>query len=656
MKETTIYSILIANRGEIANRIIRTCKKMGVKSVLVYSEVDKNTLAVELADESYNIGGQTAAESYLDVDKIIAVAQKAKVDAIHPGYGFLSENSSFAKRCKEEGIIFIGPSAESIESMGSKSNAKVLMDKYDVPVVPGYSGKDQSIETFKKEAEKISYPLLIKAAAGGGGKGMHIVREKKALEKAIASAKREGLSYFGSDELILEKYFDKVRHIEVQIMGDRHGNVLHFFERECTIQRRYQKIIEEAPSPAVDEKLRAKITDAAIKAAKAIHYENAGTVEFILDDKGDFYFLEVNTRLQVEHPVSEEITGVDLVELQIAVAEGKVIPFAQEELKINGYAIECRLYAEDPNQDFLPLSGKILKWDISKQNVRIETAMRDSEEVSIFYDPMIAKFITHGQDRSIAQRKMIGLLTNMYVPGIKTNREFLLNILTNDSFKKGEYSTHFIAENITKLLPKKSKEALSPFFIVATTFQWIKRTKNIPDSLVGWRNLEYQPQFVKYKHLEEETTVTYKYKYDNRFTYTINEIEFEVYLKAKEENSLFLEINGKTERFKILLDENVFYVQDSSGSMVELSAVDRFPIFTQDSEDQGYISPMPAQVIKTLFKPDDEVKAGDTLIILSSMKMEISIEAKSDGILENYEVKEGENIPKNTLLLRLKDN
>jgi acetyl-CoA carboxylase biotin carboxylase subunit len=656
MKNKNIYSVLIANRGEIANRIIRTCKKLGIRSVLVYSEIDKNTLPVELADEAYNIGGKTAAESYLDIEKIISVAKQAKVDAIHPGYGFLSENAAFSERCKKEGIKFIGPSANSIDAMGSKSNAKRLMQQFGVPVIPGYSGEDQSMERFKQEAKRISYPLLIKAAAGGGGKGMQIVREDKELEKAIETAKREGKSYFGSDELIIEKYFDKVRHIEVQIMGDSHGNVLHFFERECSIQRRYQKIIEESPSPAVSQKIRDKITQAAIQAAKAINYENAGTVEFILDNKNDFYFLEVNTRLQVEHPVTEEITGIDLVALQISVAEGKPIPYKQEDLSINGYAIECRIYAEDSAQEFLPQSGKVIKWDVETKNVRIETHMRDGEEVSIFYDPMIAKFITHGKDRLEAQRKMISLLTGMYAPGIKTNKEFLLNILKNEDFKEGKYSTHFLEENMSNLLPNVSDEAQLSFYIACTIFDWVKRTEKIPDSLKSWRNLSYQPHFVNYTYKDKEIKINYDYKENGLFLFYVEQGKVEVYLKDTQNEAITLEISGKIEKFKIATSENTYFVQHNNGLMLEISLLNRFPLTEGSNGASDYVSPMPAQVLKTCFKPNEQVKSGDTLIILSSMKMEISITANTDGVVEEYLVAEGDSIPKNTQLLNFKPN
>ncbi|MEZ5004070.1 MAG: biotin carboxylase N-terminal domain-containing protein [Chitinophagales bacterium] len=357
-----ITSILIANRGEIAARIIRTCKKMGIKSIAVFSDADRKAPFVKAADSAVYIGESNPAQSYLDIDKIIDTAKKVGASAIHPGYGFLSENVHFAQRCAKEGIIFIGPNPKAIEAMGSKANAKALMEKHQVPVVPGYKGKDQSLETLTKAANDIGYPVLLKAVAGGGGKGMRIVKDEKNIEKAIQAAQRESKNAFGDDELIVEKYIASGRHIEFQIFGDQHGNAIHLLERECTIQRRYQKVIEESPSPVLDDDLRTAMGDAAVKAAKALNYDNAGTVEFIFDDSTkNFYFLEVNTRLQVEHPVTEEVTGLDLVQMQIESAQGLPLAIEQNDVKGNGYAIECRLYAEDANNDFLPVTGKIVK-------------------------------------------------------------------------------------------------------------------------------------------------------------------------------------------------------------------------------------------------------------------------------------------------------
>ena len=437
---TPLSSLLIANRGEIASRIIRTCKKMGIRSIAIFSDSDKNALYTNEADLAIHIGESNPSDSYLDMDKIIKVAKQAQADAIHPGYGFLSENVAFAKKCEEEGIIFIGPHHKAIEAMGSKSKAKALMQKYGVPVVPGYQGSDQNLDSLKNEAIKVGFPLLLKATAGGGGKGMRIVHHKMDLETAIQAAKREALNAFGDDELIIEKYISSGRHLEFQIFGDKHGNAIHILERECSIQRRYQKVIEESPSPIMDEELRKKMGDAAVNAAKALNYDNAGTVEFIYDDVSkDFYFLEVNTRLQVEHPVTEELTGLDLVQLQIESAQGVPLSIQQEDIQGNGYAIECRLYAEDATNDFLPVTGTIEKFIVPEvEGLRVETAIQSGSEISIFYDPMIAKLIVWDQSRQAAHRKMQYVLRNMVCIGMTTNQNFLLQLLEHPDFLKGD--------------------------------------------------------------------------------------------------------------------------------------------------------------------------------------------------------------------------
>ncbi|MEM6963308.1 MAG: biotin carboxylase N-terminal domain-containing protein [Bacteroidota bacterium] len=445
-----INSILVANRGEIASRIFRTCKKMGITCVAVYSEADKNAPFVRQADIAIHIGDPEPAKSYLDQDKIIHAAKRVDADAIHPGYGFLSENTSFAQRCKDEGIIFIGPNPQAIESMGSKSQAKTLMEKSGVPTIPGYKGKDQSEETLKAEALRVGFPLLLKATAGGGGKGMRIVHQESELGSAIASSKREALNAFGDDEMLIEKYIESGRHIEFQIFGDQHGNVIHLLERECSIQRRYQKVIEESPSPIMTAALRNKMGEAAVLAAKALNYDNAGTVEFIYDDKtGDFYFLEVNTRLQVEHPVTEAITGLDLVQMQIESAEGMPLQIAQEEVIGNGYAIEARLYAEDATNNFTPVTGTVHRFQFPHiEGLRMESAVESGSEISIFYDPMIAKIIVWEKDRASAHGKLSYVLRNLICQGTVTNQAFLQTLLQNEDFKKGNYDTHFIDDKI----------------------------------------------------------------------------------------------------------------------------------------------------------------------------------------------------------------
>ena len=468
-----IHSILIANRGEIASRIIRSCRKMGIRSVAVFSEADREALFVKEADTAVYIGESNPQASYLDQDKILEVCAQHQIDALHPGYGFLSENAGFARKCKEAGVIFIGPHPKAIEEMGSKSNAKSIMRENGVPVIPGYQGEDQSVETLTKAAQEIGFPVLLKATAGGGGKGMRIVQKAEEITQAIDAAKREAQNAFGDDELIIEKYIASGRHIEFQILGDQHGNTLHILERECTIQRRYQKVIEESPSPALTPELRTQMGEAAVKAAKALDYDNAGTVEFIFDDQSQqFYFLEVNTRLQVEHPVTEEITGLDLVQLQIEIAEGKSLKIKQEDIQSTGYAVECRLYAEDARNDFLPVTGTIQQWQVPEvDGLRVETAIQSGAQISMFYDPMIAKIIVWDKERNIAHRKMHYVLRNLLCLGITTNQDFLAQLFATPAINEGKYDTHYLANHFDYAqLQNVDAKATHPAGIAATLF------------------------------------------------------------------------------------------------------------------------------------------------------------------------------------------
>ncbi|MGB5223340.1 MAG: biotin carboxylase N-terminal domain-containing protein, partial [Polyangiales bacterium] len=415
---TTIQKILVANRGEIARRIMRTCRKMGISTVAVYSDADAAMPFVAEADEAVRLGPAPSAESYLRIDKILEAAALTGSDAIHPGYGFLAENAAFADACAGAGVIFIGPTADAIRAMGSKREAKALVSKAGVPVIPGYDGADQTPAVLAQKAVEVGFPVLLKASAGGGGKGMKLVREEAGLSDAIASAAREGQSSFGDGTLLVEKYIDDPRHVEIQILGDSHGNLIHLNERECSIQRRHQKIIEEAPSPALDAALRNRMGEAAVLCGKAIGYQNAGTVEFILAPDRSFYFLEVNTRLQVEHPITECLTGLDLVEEQIRVAQGEELRTTQEAVRFEGAAVEVRLYAEDPSAGFLPQSGKVVDWDLPPvEGLRVDSGVETGSEVGIHYDPMLAKIITSGETRDIALQRMRRALRSLSVQG-----------------------------------------------------------------------------------------------------------------------------------------------------------------------------------------------------------------------------------------------
>ncbi len=450
--------VLIANRGEIAVRVIRTLREMGIKSVAVFSDIDRKSLHVNLADEAYPLGGKTSAESYLVMEKIIDVAKKCGAEAIHPGYGFLSENVKFAKMCEDNDIVFIGPPPEAISSMGDKVTARRIMEKAGVPIIPGLEKEGLSEEEALDFAKKVGFPVMIKASAGGGGKGMRKVNNEKDFAKFFRQAKSEALSSFGDDRVYIEKFLEEPRHIEIQILGDKHGNVIYLGERECSVQRRHQKVIEESPSPFIDEEMRRKMGETAVKAAKAVGYFNAGTVEFLVDKYKNFYFLEMNTRLQVEHPVTEWVTGIDLVEYMIKVAAGEKLGLKQEDIVLKGHAIECRIYAEDPDKNFMPSPGKIERLITpSGPGVRDDSGVFEGAEVSLYYDPMISKLTVFHRNREMAIKRMLRALDEYIVAGIKTNIDFHKRVLTHPAFVEGRYDTTFIDNNIDSLLEKDVK-------------------------------------------------------------------------------------------------------------------------------------------------------------------------------------------------------
>ncbi len=596
-----IKKILIANRGEIACRIIKTARKMGLKTVAVYSDADAKALHVRMADEAVHIGPSPAAESYLVMDKIISACKKTGADAVHPGYGFLSENPDFARLLKKEKITFIGPAPESMEAMGLKDAAKALMTKAGVPVTPGYQGDNQDPKHLAAEAEKIGYPVLIKAVAGGGGKGMRKVDAAEDFEDMLASCQREAKSSFGNDIVLIEKYITSPRHIEVQVFGDTHGNVIHMFERDCSLQRRHQKVIEEAPAPGMTEDVRKAMTTAAINAAKAVNYVGAGTVEFIVDGSGKlsedgFWFMEMNTRLQVEHPVTEMITGLDLVELQIRVAQGEKLP-AQKDISISGHAIEARLYAEDPINDFLPSIGKldILGGFDEDPHARIDTGVAQGDQVSIYYDPMIAKVIHHAETREHAIARLAHSCQMARVYPVKTNARFMLNCLQEADFIKGNVSTHFIGQkpNLTADPLDSDRpamaEALDPMF------------KDIAfDDQSGWRlNGPKRSYQIRYANGQEV-----------RLPIGAPEAppQLRSWYQSHEDAPLF--INGTA------------YVMDAL--TLDASAT---------TNANGLFAPMPGKIISVEAKAGDQVKAGDKLIVMEAMKMEMSLDAPRDGII-----------------------
>ncbi|HEX2696174.1 MAG TPA: acetyl-CoA carboxylase biotin carboxylase subunit [Anaerolineales bacterium] len=485
--------ILIANRGEIAIRIMRACRELGIQTVAVYSEADKDALHVSLADEAVLLGPSAPKESYLNIEKIIATAQQTKADAIHPGYGFLSENAAFAAAVASAGLTFIGPSADSIHAMGDKAESKIRMRKAGVPTVPGVEGLE-SEKDFKKAAKEIGYPVLVKAAAGGGGKGMRVVNTESELSEAIESARREATNAFGDDRLLVEKYLPNAHHIEIQVFGDQQGNLVHLFERECSVQRRHQKIIEETPSPLLTQKLRKEMGEAAVAAAKAVGYFNAGTVEFIVDpDTLKFYFLEMNTRLQVEHPVTELVVGLDLVQWQIRIAAGEKFPFSQKDFSQRGHAIECRVYAEDPANGFLPSTGRLLQYiEPRGPGMRVDSGFTIGDEVTHFYDPLLAKLIVYGESRPIAIQRMQAALRQFVVHGVMTNIDFMHSVLAHLDFENGEVTTRWAETKLQWKAPEPTSEALIAAAIADMTVSGVKSQvsrKDEPDPYSPWKNL-----------------------------------------------------------------------------------------------------------------------------------------------------------------------
>ncbi len=482
-----IKKILIANRSEIACRVIRACREMDIETVAVYSDVDAGALHVQLADEAVCIGAPQAAESYLNMDKIIQTAKDNGCDAIHPGYGFLAENSVFNRKVRESGLIFIGPEPEPMELLGSKVASRQTMIKANVPVIPGMKGASLEIKDFEDAANEMGFPVLIKASAGGGGKGMRVVNEPSKLKEAVESAMRESKSAFGSDEVFLEKYIESPRHVEFQVAADNFGNAVYLFERECSIQRRHQKIIEESPSPVMDPELQKRMGETAVKVIKTSNYTNAGTVEFLVDKDKNFYFLEVNARIQVEHPITEATTGVDLVKLQIMIANNEMMPFSQEELVQNGHAIECRIYAEDAENNFMPSSGKILylKEPIGP-GVRYDSGITTGSVVPVFYDPVLAKLIVWGQNREEARKRMILALKENIVLGVKTSIRFMIDCLEHPDFISGNTFTNFIEKNMSeKMLPKISDEKLKNAMMVAALHSSLNNRKKVVSSESG---------------------------------------------------------------------------------------------------------------------------------------------------------------------------
>ncbi|MBL8203783.1 MAG: acetyl-CoA carboxylase biotin carboxylase subunit [Blastocatellia bacterium] len=653
----TIHKILIANRGEIALRIMQTCRAMGIATVAVYSEADATSPHTRFADEAVFIGAATAKESYLSGERILAAAHATKADAIHPGYGFLSENAEFAEACANIGVTFIGPSPQAIQQMGLKIAGREIAAAVGVPTVPGYNGEDQSNAALRDQMLSLGFPVLIKASAGGGGKGMRVVRLMSEMDDAIDGARREAEKSFGDGSLLLEKYIEQARHVEIQILGDTHGNLVHLFERDCSLQRRHQKIIEESPSPVVTAELRERMGAAAVSIGKALDYTNAGTVEFILAPNGEFYFIEVNTRLQVEHPVTEMITGLDLVKLQIEIAEGKPLPFAQSDLKTHGHAIEARLYAEDPNNDFLPATGTIHDWLLPAiDGLRIDAGVEQGSDIGINYDPMLAKLIAHGTTREESLRKLRYALKSLLIQGVTTNQEFLLRLLGRPEFANGNTHTGFIAEHLAELTKAEDAE-LDRASAIAAALYWQKSWQssdalmaNLPPS---YRNNPYRNPSLKLQLGTQEALVSWRHIASDQFEVTTLDTTAQAQILSFDARHIRLVIDGVQRSFRLMKVGDHLYLHSSLGSRT-ITRLPRHPEVQAAAEQGSMISPMPGLVAKILVAVGQAVKAGDPLLILEAMKMEQTMRAAVDGIVETIRVAEGEVVGPGAMLITLK--
>ncbi|HJU07616.1 MAG TPA: biotin carboxylase N-terminal domain-containing protein [Rhodanobacteraceae bacterium] len=659
-------TVLIANRGEIACRVIRTCRTLGIRSVAVFSEADANARHVRVADVAYPIGGPRPSESYLRGDVILEVAKKAGAQAIHPGYGFLSENAAFARACSDAGVVFIGPKPESIEAMGSKAEAKALMERHGVPLVPGYHGEDQNEKTLLTRAKEIGFPLMIKAAAGGGGKGMRIVRSEQQFADALASAQREAQSAFGDARMILERYIEHPRHIEFQVFGDMQGNVIHLNERECSAQRRYQKVLEETPSPFLDETRRAAMGTAAVAAAKAVNYIGAGTVEFIVGADGDFHFMEMNTRLQVEHPVTEETLGLDLVEWQLRIASGEALPLTQDQVRADGNAIEVRLYAEDPEQNFLPGSGKIEKLALpqSSRHVRVDAGVDQGDSVSIFYDPMIAKLIVWDEDRPRALARMREALAQCEVVGPKSNIAFLERLVRHPAIGDATIDTGYLDRHLDEFLAGDAAPSPAALFAAATAILLDEeRTAreaasasvdphspwNIADA---WRIGHPGKRIVVLASRGERYEIEAR-GYGGDYELQHGDTHCTVHHARIEDGWLSGHFGDAARRIRAGIDPARVQVHVEGGVRELFARAAAFAFETQSGEGgDRVLAPMPGRIVLVKTKAGDEVQKDQELLVMEAMKMELTLRAPRDGKIETVNAAAGDFVEADAVLVK----
>ncbi|WPP01502.1 acetyl/propionyl/methylcrotonyl-CoA carboxylase subunit alpha [Pseudomonas sp. HR96] len=627
---TALHSLLVANRGEIACRILRTAKAMGLASVAVHSRIDRGAQHCQLADARVDLGGESAQDSYLNIPAIIAAAQASGAQAIHPGYGFLSENADFARAVEAAGLVFIGPPAAAIDAMGSKSAAKALMEVAGVPLVPGYHGADQALATFAAAAERIGYPVLLKAAAGGGGKGMKVVQSPDELAEALASAQREAHAAFGDAHMLVEKYLLSPRHVEIQVFADRHGHCLYLNERDCSIQRRHQKVVEEAPAPGLAPELRRRMGEAAVRAAQAVGYVGAGTVEFLLDASGQFFFMEMNTRLQVEHPVTEAITGLDLVAWQIRVARGEALPITQGEVPLHGHAIEVRLYAEDPAHDFLPATGPLALYRESTPGPgrRVDSGVVEGDQVSPFYDPMLGKLIAWGEDREQARLRLLAMLDEFAVGGVRTNLAFLRRIIGHPAFAAAHLDTGFIERHQAELLPAPTP--LPPAFWQGAARAWLPGS---PSSEEPWSRVDGWRAGLPARVRLHLTCGAQQHA-----------LSFEPSSIEAGTPAPPLPSHRRGERLFVKWQGEWLAVQ----LFDPIAAASSAPV-----AQGGLSAPMNACVVRVAVEPGQPVEAGALLVVLEAMKMEHSLRAPHAGVIKRIAAEPGERVTEGSVLIEL---
>jgi 3-methylcrotonyl-CoA carboxylase alpha subunit len=656
--------ILIANRGEIACRVIRTCRRLAIRTVAIHSSIDAHALHVDQADEAYLVGGPRPSESYLRGEAIIEVARACGAEAIHPGYGFLSENAGFARAVEAAGIVFIGPTPDAIEKMGLKDRAKAIMEKAGVPVVPGYHGEGQDDALLETEAAKIGYPLLVKAVAGGGGKGMRLVTRAADFGRELAGARREAKGAFGDDRVLLERFVEGPHHIELQVFGDTHGHYVHLFERECSIQRRHQKVLEETPSPFVDDALRLRMGEAAVAAARAIAYRGAGTIEFIVGADRRFHFMEMNTRLQVEHPVTEMITGEDLVEWQLRVAAGEPLPLSQAEIHAAGHAIEVRICAENPANQFLPETGRlaVFRTPAAADDVRLETGVREGDEVTVFYDPMIAKLVAWGDDRPDAARRMGSALAEMEILGVRTNLAFLERVVAHPAFLAGDTDTGFIERHRAQLVPPPGGvPAEAVIACAARVFMdelaAVRSAQPSPwNDTTGWRLNQSNARRMEF-HAADGSTIAIEAEHrGDHALVTLDGKRHEVRLGPGDgHDRLQIALDGETYVARVARHGDQLSAVTPKGRH-EMMLVDPFHYEPSDTlPDARLTALMPGRVVKVLAAAGASVKKGEALMILEAMKMEHTIVSPREGVIERVAFRENDLVPADAVLISFRE-